>query len=148
MAAELTEQIKAVEAEIAKAVREIEVVAEQLEPIVARLLAVDLPAELRADLRAERDRLGKREKLLGRREQQLRADKDLLLKAALPPGAARCFPSRLFGRVPAWRHCLLRSQQQMRRRRRRSNKLGAGLCIIAPKALCGGNKAQNTASSK
>ena len=91
MAAELTEQIKAVEAEIAKAVREIEVVAEQLEPIVARLLAVDLPAELRADLWAERDRLGKREELLGRREQQLRADKDLLLKAALPPGAARCF---------------------------------------------------------
>ena len=96
MAAELTEQIKAVEAEIAKAVREIEVVAEQLEPIVARLLAVDLPAELRADLWAERDRLGKR-------EEQLRSEKQLLLKATLPlgAGAARCFPAGLLGRVPA-----------------------------------------------
>ena len=91
MAAELTEQIKAVEAEIAKAVREIEVVAEHLEPIVARLLAGELPAELRADLRAERDRLHKKEAQLFVDKQQLRAKEELLLKAALPPGAARCF---------------------------------------------------------
>ena len=103
MAEELSEQIKAIEAEIAE-------VKERLNRTFARLeVARELPADQRegllADLRAERDLLGKREEQL--REQlrtereQLRTKEELLLKATLPPGAALCFPARLLGQAPA-----------------------------------------------
>ena len=100
---ELSEQIKAVEADIAKVVLDIGEVEADLKVVVAKLASRAEPAELLADLRAERERLSKKLERLGKREEQLRSEKQLLLKATLPlgAGAARCFPAGLLGRVPA-----------------------------------------------
>ena len=97
MAEELSEQIKAIEAEIAE-------VKERLNRTFARLEAVrELPADQREgllpDLRAERDLLGKELEQLRKELEQLRTKENLLLNASMQRGAARCFSAGLLGLV-------------------------------------------------
>ena len=107
MAGELSEQIKAVEADIASVMVEIDEVKAELKLIAAQLADGKLSPGRRAELVEERRRLGKKEEQLRAEKQQLRADEqqlrsmkeELLLSMALPPGAVRCFPAELLGRV-------------------------------------------------
>ena len=95
---ELSEQIKAVEADIAKVVLDIGEAEAELKLVVAKLASRAETAELPADLRAERERLNKKleqlrtkEEQLRTEKEQLRTEKELLLRASLPRGAARWF---------------------------------------------------------
>ena len=94
MADELSEQIKVVEAKIAKVEGRIETVTEQLERIVARLEG----PELRGD-HPERAEVLEREKgvraevqRLGKELDRLRAEKEILLKAKYGAGC-RSWPA-------------------------------------------------------
>ena len=86
MGDELDVQIKTVEAEITKVVREIEEVKEQLKPFVARLAGGGLPGELRDELLEERKRLDTEKQRLGTKEELLRKKELLLTAKLLPPG--------------------------------------------------------------
>ena len=92
MADELSEQIKVVEAKIAKVEGRIETVTEQLERIVARLEGPELSGEQRAELVEREKRLGGEVHDLREKEKQLREKENLLMVKQQQGAGCRSWP--------------------------------------------------------